>query len=148
MSSISSVSSATNPYQTDTQNPWQQRAQDFKTLQSALQAGDLATAQQAFSSLKQSQPSASPAASASGASNQNSQVSNDFQALQSALSTGNLSSAQQAFSSLKQSMQIGRVSGTGHAHHHHAGSTKNSTQTASSSAATSQNLSSFLNSLA
>jgi outer membrane protein assembly factor BamD (BamD/ComL family) len=152
MSSISSVSSATNPYQTDTQNPWQQRAQDFKSLQSALQSGDLSGAQQAFASLQQNQPTSSQTASTTTASNRNSQASNAFQALQSALGTGNLEAAQQAFSSLKQSMQSGRVAGTGgHHHHHHGGGSASSTTQnagASSSGSSAQNLSTFLNTLA
>jgi ribosomal protein S20 len=128
---VSSVSSAQNTYQTDVQSAWKQRAQDFKALQSALQSGDISSAQQAFAALQKDQQSSSQATSATSATSatgQNSQLANDFQALQSALSSGDLSSAQQAFSALKQDMQgAGR---TGHHHHHHAGSVDSSTQTA------------------
>jgi len=132
MSSINSVSSTTNPYQTNSQSPWQQISQDFKTLQSALQSGDLGGAQQAFASLQQSQQNSSqPGTSGTGGSaGQNSPTANAFQALQSALSTGNLSAAQQAFATMQQNMQSAGARKTGH-HHHAGGSSGNTTQTTS-----------------
>ena len=116
---VSSVSPALNSYQQEVQSPWKQRAKDFNALQSALQAGDLSGAQEAFAALQKDQPNSSQAAQASSASSQNSQGAKDFQALQSALSSGDLSGAQQAFASLKQDLQgAGRP---GRHHHHHGG---------------------------
>jgi len=148
MSSITSVSSSANPYQTDTQNAWQQRVQDFKSLQSALKSGNLSNAQQAFASLQKDMPELAQAAN--GASSQTSQSSNPFLALQNALSSGNLPAAQQAFSTMQQSMQSAGVGGAGRHHHHHGGSTDSASQTASatSSNTSSQTLSNSLNVLA
>ena len=54
MSSISGISSNTNPYQ----NQFQQIAQAFTTLQTSLSSGNLSTAQQAYATLAQDLQSA------------------------------------------------------------------------------------------
>jgi hypothetical protein len=112
--------SATDPYQVSTQNNFKKRAQDFKALQSALQSGDLTSAQQAFSSLlKDQQGSTQAATPASSTSGQTSPLQNDFQALQSALQSGDLSGAQSAFATLKQDIQSAGGAHRAHHHHHH-----------------------------
>jgi len=153
MSSINSVSSSTNAYQTDTQTPWRKRAMDFKALQSALQSGNLSGAQQAFATLQKDMPSVSQTSSTSStaaSTTASSQVTNPFQALQSALSSGNLPAAQQAFAAMQQSMQNAAGVQGGHHHHHHGGSVDSSSQTASStsSSTSAQTLSNALNVLA
>jgi outer membrane protein assembly factor BamD (BamD/ComL family) len=131
MSNISTISSPMNPYQTTTQNSWRQRAQSFTALQTALQSGNLSDARQAFASLQQSQPNASPGAGsgADSASGQNSQASNAFQSLQSALAAGNLSGAQQAFATLQRNMESAAMAKTGRHYHHHGVSADTTTQT-------------------
>jgi hypothetical protein len=76
---------------------WQQRQQGVKDLMAALKAGDLGSAQKAFSSLP----------GAGSAANANSPLGKIGQALQA----GDLSAAQQA----AQTWQAARNSG----HHHH-----------------------------
>jgi hypothetical protein len=51
MSAISSVTSTGNPYQTTTQNGYAQIVQDFNDIGSALQSGNLSSAQKAYASL-------------------------------------------------------------------------------------------------
>jgi len=83
----------------------------FEQLAAALQAGNLAAAQQAYNSLA-SLTQNSPSGQSS------SQVSADFNALGQALQSGDLSAAQQAFSTFQQAA----LQGLGiHGHHHHHG---------------------------
>ncbi len=98
---ISAISSSsTYPYY-GTQNT---ARQSFSQLVSALQSGDLSSAQNAFSSFEQSAGSQldpnSPFAQALN------QIGQDLQ-------SGNIGAAQQTLSSLQQSQ------GAHHAHHHH-----------------------------
>ncbi len=81
---------------------WQQRQQSVKDLMSALQSGDLASAQKAFGSL--------PGASNIASSDSNSPLAQIGKALQS----GDLAAAQQA----AQAWQTARSGGH---HHHHGG---------------------------
>jgi len=76
----------------------QQRAADVQQLGKDLAAGNLANAQQDFTTL-QSLGQSGP--SADGAVFGNSQREQDFTAIGSALQTGNLSNAQQAFAQLE-----------------------------------------------
>jgi len=116
---ISSISSVTDPYQTyptNRQNHFAQFRQNFQAIGSALQAGDLQAAQQAFVDLQQLLSN-----SAAGNQTQSGQVNlftPDMNALSKALSgTGNLNDAQAAFAKLQQDMQA--VQGHHHHHHHH-----------------------------
>jgi hypothetical protein len=124
MSSISSVSSATNPYLTSNQSGIGQFFQDFKALGSALQSGNLSTAQSALSTFQQDLQASAPAAaqtssqSSSQPFGKNTQANTDFQNLTSALQSGDLSGAQQAFASLQNDLKTAK----GHHHHHHHGS--------------------------
>jgi len=107
--SISGVSSGNNLYQTNISSINSQRKQDFQNLASALQSGDLASAQKAFAQLQQDGSKVGQAQSSQN-SNQSNGQNNPFQALTSALQSGDLSGAQQAFSQLQQGMK---------SHHHH-----------------------------
>jgi hypothetical protein len=145
---ISAVNSNLYEYQTAAQqSTFQQRAQDFKALQSALQSGDLSGAQQAFASLQQDLPGTAQIANGSNQSNPVSKVSQDFQALQSALQSGDLATAQQAFSTLQQDLQSAHKA---HHHHHHAPDSSAPTQpgNASSSSTTALAPTTTLNQLA
>jgi hypothetical protein len=128
--SISSISSATNPFLTSMQSGIKQRNSDFSALGQALNAGDLPGAQQAFSAFQSDQQNLfsimqSQNSQQSNLQNSSNQQSNPLQALQQALSSGDLSGAQQAFAALQQTMAHG------HHHHHHGGGVQNSTQSAS-----------------
>ena len=132
---VNSVSSTLNTYQPDVQSPWKKRAQDFKALQTALQAGDLSGAQQAFATLQKDQPASSQAAQTANAPSQNSQGAKDLQALQGALTSGDVSGAQQAFAALKQDIQ--GAGQAGHHHHRHGGSVDKDKQATSANSSTS-----------
>jgi hypothetical protein len=93
----------------------QQRKQDFSQLGSALQSGDLDTAQKAFADLQslsgsQTQNGTTQASNA----NSGSTVANDFAALGQALKSGNLSDAQSAFAKIQTDMKAQKGG-----HHHH-----------------------------
>ncbi|HVT12767.1 MAG TPA: hypothetical protein VHE55_10910 [Fimbriimonadaceae bacterium] len=81
--------------------------QNFKALSSALQSGDLAGAQKAFSALQANAPKK--------ASAQNNPAAKDFDALGQALQSGDLGAAQKAFATIQQDMQAKRAHG-GHMH--------------------------------
>jgi len=127
--SISSISSNSGVSQTDWRSLMNQWRQDFKQLASALQSGDLAGAQKAYSALQQLQQSSQSGGQSSSqqqANSGNSPIQNDFAALGKALSSGDLSGAQTAFSQLQTDMQAafqngasGGVQSAHHGHHHH-----------------------------
>jgi hypothetical protein len=122
--SVSSVSSVTNPSQNTIQSWYQQQYQDFNSLASALQSGNLSGAQIAFTAWQRDLQSIVPSNLQAAFQNQpfgsNSQANSDFQALSSALQSGDVSAAQQAFASLKQDLQsAGGVHRRHHHHHHH-----------------------------
>ena len=123
--SISSVSSATPAYQPPQQDPTRQ---SFQQLTQALQSGDLASAQAAYTTLIQNQP----AQGANGASNSRNPFQQGLASIGTALQSGNLSGAQQALQTLQ-----GQMKGAHHGHHHHhgsAGQSQQQTGSASSSA--------------
>jgi hypothetical protein len=128
MSTISSVSSATGLYQPANQGSFSQSVQDFQAIGSALQSGDLTSAQSALAAFQQDLP-----ASSQTSSNQpfgaNSKANSDYQSLVSALQSGNLSNAQQSFASLQTDL---KATSKSHHHHHHSSSTTSSTTAASS----------------
>jgi len=103
-----SSNSGTPPIGSQLSNFRQVRA-DLQSLSTALQAGDLAGAQQAFATLQQDQPQIASAQTGS-----KSPVSGALADLGSALKSGDLTGAQQAFAALRQAAQ-----GAHHGHHHH-----------------------------
>jgi ribosomal protein S20 len=112
-------SSNTTPYQSGMRSEFKQRGQDFKVLDSALQAGDLSGAQKAFASLQQDMQNIQGSRSQQGQNQQqNSPFANDMKALSDALGSGDMSAAQKAFATLKQDMQAARQAHGGQ--HHHA----------------------------
>jgi hypothetical protein len=82
-----------------------QQGQNFKALDTALQTGDLSSAQSAFSAIQQNMPPASngPEQGQPGADG----MGQAFQSLSDALGKGDLSGAQTAFSDVKDIMKAG-----------------------------------------
>ncbi|MHB8347777.1 MAG: hypothetical protein ACYDHM_11450 [Acidiferrobacterales bacterium] len=126
ISGISTDSSAA--VQNSIQGQFQQRRADFQQLGQSLGSGNLAGAQQAFSTLltlMQSQSGGSnngsvPAAGGNSspvAGGNGSPLSAELAQIGQALQSGDLSSAQQGYATLMQQMH-----GLGHGHHHHGGS--------------------------
>jgi hypothetical protein len=111
--SASGISSdvAINP---SVQSVWQQRMQDFQSLNDALASGNLPGAQSAFATFQQHLQSFAMAAQSGPPFAGNAAAATDYQSLQTSLQSGDLSGAQQAFASLKQDMHTG-----GAAHRHH-----------------------------
>jgi len=132
---ISSITSSPYPYQlspTTQQNPRQQWQQDFQSLATALQSGDLSGAQQAFQALQQLRPNApvSPTGQTGQAKSSSNPLSADVSALGSALQSGDLSGAQAAFSKIQQDVQA--LGATHHRHHHHHASSATQTDSTQS----------------
>ena len=108
------------PFTPNWQNTVQQRKQDFNQLAQALQAGDLAGAQQAYANLETLLPQ-------NQTTNSNANpIQNDFASLGKALASGNLNQAQSDFSQLQTDLKSAYqnagaqgISGVHHGHHHH-----------------------------
>jgi DNA-binding FadR family transcriptional regulator len=139
--SISSISSNSSISQIDWRSLMNQWKQDFKQLASALQSGDLAGAQKAYSALQQLQQNNQPGGQQQ-ASSGNNPIQNDFAALGQALSSGDLAGAQTAFSQLQTDMKAafqngasGGVESAHHGHHHRHVSSASDSDTSSSTAA-------------
>ena len=131
MSTISSVSSTTNPYQTANQNGLTQFIQDFNSLGSALQSGDVSTAQSALATFQQDLPGNSQTQT-NQPFGKNSQANTDYQNLTAALQSGDLNGAQKAFASLQTDL---KATHKGH-HHHRASSSTTPTTPATTSTTT------------
>ena len=117
---ISGVSATTNPYQTTAQDGFSQVFQDFQATSSAVQSGNMTTAETALTSFVQDLQNGPQNNPLSQLFNNNSTLSNDLQNLQTALQSNNPSSAQNAFQSLIQDMQSAmKTQGIRHHHHHH-----------------------------
>lgn len=102
------------------QDKRQQREQDFNQLGTALQSGDLASAQKAFADLQSLRPGGqdqNSSGSGSSAVSGTNSITSDFASLGQALSAGSLTDAQDAFTKIQQDMQSHRG---GHHHHHMA----------------------------
>ena len=110
MSTVSGISDVSGITASDaSQAIWQlmqQRNTNFQKLSTALQAGNLSGAQQAFASLQQN----------GQVPTGNSVISSDFDAVGKALQSGDLQAAQTAFQKLQQDRQTMRAA---HHHHHH-----------------------------
>lgn len=94
----------TSCYQSTLQSALKQRLTDFKALKSALDGGDLASAQKAFSALEQD----NKALTSNGRKAPSDQVSQDMDALKTALGSNDLSGSQSAFATLTQDLQAER----------------------------------------
>lgn len=116
--SITPVSSGAATGAADLQANATQRRTDFQSLASALQSGDLTTAQQALAQLQKDSPRLAQAMNSTTTSD-NPRVT-DLKSLASALQSGDIAGAQQAMVKLQQDAQ-GAQKGGHHHHHHGAG---------------------------
>jgi soluble cytochrome b562 len=85
----------------------QQNSQNFKSLRDALQSGDLASAQSAYSTLQQQIQSASQTVG-QNLFDSKSSVGKDFQAIGTSLQAGNLGEAQKDFNTFRQDIRTAR----------------------------------------
>lgn len=118
--SVSSVGTGYQTYQSSWQTNRQKGQQDFQALATALNSNDLSGAQTAFAALQKDVPGLSGSQQNSQTGNSNNPLTSDFQNLSQALSSGDLSSAQSAFAKLQQDLQT-LVGGHRHRHHHGGG---------------------------
>jgi len=111
-----------------------QISQDFQAIGSALQSGNLSTAQTALSTFQQALQAAAAQNSVSQPFGKNTQANSDYQSLSSALQSGDLTSAQKAFASLQTDLKPTQTSSLAiHGHHHSHGSGLTTVGAASSS---------------
>ena len=118
-----SVTSGVSSTQQGQQSQWAQRKSLFDQLGKALQSGDLAGAQKAFTALQAISPQPPPSQNAQGNSTQS-----PFAALATALQNGDLAGAQAAFAQIQQTK--------GHHHHHHSSQSATTSTTSTTAAAT------------
>jgi hypothetical protein len=137
--SVSAVQSAQNSYWNTIQSKYNQPAQDFQNLASAVQSGNFSTAQTALTAFQQDIQNNPQSPLATALSDPNSQVSKDFQALQTALQSNNASAAQTAFAAVKQDLKSIH-------HHHHRRASDDGDGTQSTAATASTTTSSATNS--
>lgn len=103
---------ATNTY--ITKSLFQKQQQDWKSLDKALQSGDLDDAKKAFESLQKNLPPSRK--NSSGQKEFSNTIKNDMQALSNALNEGDMEAAKKAFVTLQQDMQKLRQSEHSHPH--------------------------------
>jgi hypothetical protein len=128
---VSGVSSATNPFSNYLQSKYNQQIQDFQGLASAVQSGDLSTAQTALTAFQKDIQNNPQGPLATALSDPNSQISKDFQALQTALQSNDATSAQSAFATFAQDLQA-----LHHHRHHHDKADSDSTQSTANTSGT------------
>lgn len=115
----SSIGSTRNPYQTSATDGFNQLFQDFSGIGSALQTGNLTTAQTALASFQSDLQSASGNNELSNLFNNNPTLNNDLTTLQNALTSNNASSAKTAFKTLLQDVQSAMKTQVAQRRHHH-----------------------------
>lgn len=116
---VSNISSAANTQPTPANDGFNQLFTDFKGIGSAIQSGDLTSAQTALTSFQtdlQNNPGKNPL---SQLFKKNSRLGDDLTALQTALKSNDPASAQNAFQTLIQDMKGAMRAHRSHGHHHH-----------------------------
>src|SRR5262249_9184731 len=108
--SVSSMNSCVSPsYQSQLSGVFRQRRQDFKAMESAVQSGDLASAQQALAAFQHDQQTIQNSRSTAGAQGPGAQPQTQFQtdlaAPTAAIQSGDGKSAQTALNTLEQDRQ-------------------------------------------
>lgn len=134
---IQSIQSARGSSSNETAGTYSQNPvkNDFASLLSSVQSGDLTSAQSALASLQQNRGAQFGNVSNTGQS----QFQNDLNSLVSAIESGDISGAQQSLSALQSDAKTNGVGG--HHHHHHNaaaandGDNGNTTNSSSASAA-------------
>jgi hypothetical protein len=106
---LSSISSATDSNALSGQLLGRQRRQDLRTLDSALQLGDLAAAQKIFMAIKEDRKFVSQLARIHLNPQEESSVAKDFEALGKSLKSGNLEEARNVFARVQQQVQAIRA---------------------------------------
>lgn len=143
--SISPLSFTAQNYQA-WQTSMRQRQEDFQTIASSLQSGDLTGAQQAYAALESTLPSTSSSTAATSSisgttastgTSAMSAVQQEFAVLGQDLSSGNLTQAQQDFTQLTNDFQTA-ISQNGGAPHHDEHGCSSSSQNSSSQGSSSQ----------
>jgi hypothetical protein len=149
--SISALSSnlVNDVSQSQRQNPFRQLRQDFNQRASALQSGNLSTAQTAYSNLQQLLHGRQTPSNSNTGANASNTIQNDFSTLGQVLQSGDITQAQSAFSQLQSDIQAARQAGSqeqnppeqgvlvqGHHPHHGRGSHSQSSTTASQDSST------------
>jgi len=102
MNSISSVTSTIDPFQSTNLNAFVQFVNDFNAVGTALQSGNLKSAQDAVAAFQQDLPGGSQSPFG-----KNSQANTDYNTLTGALQNGDLATAQKAFASLQTDLEEG-----------------------------------------
>ena len=118
--------SSNNSAGTYSQNP---AKNDFASLLSSVQSGDLTGAQSALASLQQARGAQFGAASNNGQS----QFQNDLSSLVSSVQSGDITGAQKSLTALQSDAKTSGVGGHHHHHHHHAGAVSGSDSGAAAS---------------
>ena len=98
--------------------------QDFQSLGSALQSGNLGAAQTAFSALLQAQQATPQSSGDTAGAAPSGSIASAVSALATDLQSGNLSGAQSAFQQIQGQLQSSPPSSHAHghgSHHHHGG---------------------------
>ena len=116
---VSNISSAANTQPTPANDGFKQLFTDFKGIGSAIQSGDLTSAQTALTTFQtdlQNNPEKNPL---SQLFKKNSRLGDDLTALQTALKSNDPASAQNAFQTLIQDMKGAMRAHRSHGHHHH-----------------------------
>lgn len=102
---LSSISPVTDSNTLSGQMLGRQRRQDLRTLDSALQLGDLAAAQKIFTAFKEDRKFVSQLARTRLTPEEESSVMKDFEVLGKALKSGNLEEARGVFAQVQQQVQ-------------------------------------------
>jgi type VI protein secretion system component VasK len=116
---VSSIGSTTNAYQVTSANSFNQLFNDFKSIGSDIQSGDLTSAQSALAAFQNDLQNNTGQNPLSQLFSNNSTLNNDLQNLQTALQSNDPTSAQTAFKTLIQDMQGAMQTSGAHRHHHH-----------------------------
>jgi len=133
---VSSVGSNTSAYQTSSTNSFGQLFNDFKSIGSDIQSGDLTSAQSALTTFQRDLQNSNGQNPLSKLFSNNSTLGNDLTALQTALQSNDPAAAQNAFKTLTQDMQTAMKTQGAHRHHHHHHAQSSSAATTSSSSDT------------
>jgi len=116
---ISNVGSTTPAYQAASTNSFSQLFNDFKSIGSDIQSGELSSAQSALTTFQSDLQSSNGKDPMSRLFSNNSTLGNDLTALQTALKSNDPTAAQNAFKTLTQDMQSALKTQGAHRHHHH-----------------------------
>ena len=105
MSSMTTLSSVSDPFQAANFNAFVQFVNNFNAIGNALQAGNLSEAQAALGTFQRDLPGAVNSQASAQPFGGNADANADFATLASALQSGDMPGAQQAFASLQDDLQ-------------------------------------------